>query len=117
MTRMTAVMGVGVLAIVAFFIVSQDEKRRITPAENVWVGKLVDAECKRADPEPACPVGPATKEFAMSVDGGRILYFDAKGNELALELMKETGAGGNIPARAVGEREDRTLAVESLEFE
>lgn len=88
-----------------------------TPSEDVWIGKLVDADCKSRDPEPPCPVGAATKAFGMSVGGGYLLSFDERGNELARELIRETGAAGNVPARAVGEREGRTLKVRDLRLE
>ena len=94
-----------------------ESEAQVTPAENVWVGKLVDWGCKKADPEPPCPVGPATKEFAISIDGGRILHFDEQGNERAVEAIKQSGAGGNVPAKVTGRRDGKMLAVERVEIE
>lgn len=88
--------------------------QRESTAEDVWIGKLVDADCKERDPEPPCPVGPRTTAFGMSVGGGYLVSFDEGGNELALELLRETGVGGNPEVRTVGERDGRTLKVEDL---
>jgi hypothetical protein len=82
--------------------------------EDTWRGTLVDWSCKQAHVDQACPVGPNTREFALSIDGGILLRFDENGNKLTLKVLRERGAGGNTEAEAVGKREERLLKVESI---
>ena len=82
--------------------------------ENTWRGALVDWSCKQAQVDQACPVGPNTREFALSIDGGILLRFDENGNNLTLQALRETRVGGNVHATAIGEREGRLLKVESI---
>ncbi|MEZ5365830.1 MAG: hypothetical protein R2748_26735 [Bryobacterales bacterium] len=89
-------------------------EERIT--ENTWQGELTDWTCKQAHVDQVCPVGPNTKEFALSVDGGILLRFDDNGNTLAVRALAKERVGGNVPAVVVGEREGRMLKVESVEL-
>ena len=82
--------------------------------EDTWQGVLVDWDCKQKSVEPACPVGPGTERFALSIDGGILLHFDDHGNELTLEALREARAGGSVEAIVVGKREGRLLKVESV---
>lgn len=94
--------------------VVQSEQSAPEVTENTWQGALVDWSCKQAHVDQACPVGPNTREFALSIDGGILLRFDANGNVLTLEALRKSHAGGNAEATAVGEREGRLLKVESI---
>lgn len=83
-------------------------------SEDAWQGVLVDWDCKQQSVEPACPVGPQTTRFGLSIDGGILLHFDEHGNELTLKALREAQAGGNVEAIVVGKREGRLLKVESV---
>ena len=82
--------------------------------ENTWQGVLADWACKQKSVDAPCPVGAGTTQFALSIDGGILLHFDERGNELAQEALRKSGAGGSVEATAVGEREGRLLKVESV---
>jgi hypothetical protein len=82
--------------------------------EDTWKGTLVDGDCKQANIEEVCFPSAASKRFALSIDGGVLLYFDDHGNELALDALQQTEAGGGAEATVVGKREGRLLKVESL---
>ena len=82
--------------------------------EDAWQGVLVDWDCKQKSVEPACAIGPHTMHFALSIDGGILLYFDDHGNELTLKALRMARAGGNVEAIVVGKREGRLLKVESV---
>ncbi len=94
--------------------VVHQEEPGLEITENTWQGALVDWDCKQARVDQVCAVGPNTKRFALSVDGGILLHFDDHGNELALKAVRQTKVGGNVDAVAVGEREGRLLKVEAV---
>jgi hypothetical protein len=92
--------------------VAQRQDPAVEVTEDVWKGALVDWDCKQADPEPACGASLQTKHFALSIDGGVLLYFDEHGNELAAKAVSKAGAAGD--AIVIGVREGRLLKVESV---
>ena len=98
--------------LVAAAVVNQSPTERIS--ENTWQGELTDWSCKQVHVDQVCPVGPNTKEFALSVDGGILLRFDDNGNALAARALAKEHVGGNVPAVVIGEREGRMLKVESI---
>ena len=89
-------------------------------AENIWRGKLVDWDCKQRDVAQACPVGPQTERFALSADGGVLLPLDRRGNQLAAEAVRDSGAAGNVPVTIEIEEQDDPggmLKVQSVQVE
>ena len=82
---------------------------------ETWIGAIVDWDCKQRSERDPCGVGPGTKRYGMSIDGGFLLEFDERGQELAREALAKARAGGNARIRAVGEREGRLLKAESVE--
>ena len=87
--------------------------------ENIWRGDLVDADCKQADSSQPCPVNASTQHFALSADGGVLLYLDAKGDELAAQEIKTTGASGTVAVtiETFPERDvNRRLKVKSVKI-
>lgn len=98
----------------------QQEPQQETPAvtsDQTWPGVLVDWDCKSRDPEPVCPVSAATERFGLVVDGGRILELDERGNQLAREALRASGAAGNVDVVVEGEHAGKRLAVTELRVE
>lgn len=87
--------------------------------ENIWHGDLVDADCKQQDSSQPCPVNAGTQRFALSADGGVLLHLDEKGNELAAQEIKTSGASGAVAVtiETFPERDvDRRLQVKSVKI-
>ena len=103
------------LALLVAAVAFAQESPDTAITENTWRGTLVDQACKQANVDEPCPVGPNTREFALSIDGGILLRFDENGNKLALDALRKSRSGGNANATAVGEREGRLLKVQSVE--
>lgn len=90
-----------------------------TESDNIWRGDLVDADCKQADSSQPCPVNAGTQHFALSADGGVLLYLDAKGDELAAAEIQRAGASGTVAVtiETFPERDvDRRLKVKSVKI-
>ena len=100
--------------IAAWILVGPDSERVEPMTEDVWIGELVDWDCKQRDPEPACPVDSQTARFAIVIDGGIILRLDTDGSALAREAVMEARVGGNPAARVVGVRTGRLLEASEV---
>jgi hypothetical protein len=85
------------------------------PAE-IWNGALVDWDCKLANVEEVCAATKSSRRFALSVDGGVLLFFDDRGNELALEAIRQANADAQVEPTVLGRREGRLLKVESIQI-
>ena len=85
-------------------------------SEDVWVGKLVDWDCKQRDVEPPCPVNSATAHYALVIDGGIILRLDERGNELTRSAITAARTGGNLAARVDGDRSGRLLEAREVKL-
>lgn len=83
--------------------------------ENQWQGALVDWDCKQTAVDQVCAVTGKTQHFALSIDGGILLHFDDRGNEMAAKVVRTSAASGNVRVVATGEREGRLLKVSKIE--
>jgi hypothetical protein len=85
------------------------------PPDLTWIGKLVDQTCKEKNIDHNCPVGPSTERFGLVIDGGIILPFDEKSNEMARETVAKDGRKGNIEVDVVGSRQGGLFKLQSIE--
>jgi hypothetical protein len=90
-----------------------------------WSGRLLDATCRQQSRTAACDASTATVSFALDI-GGRVLKFNAAGNQKALAAMKnrpdhsvnppERAEKPGVVATVTGSEESGVIEVSSVDI-
>jgi hypothetical protein len=97
-------------------------KNESSAADRTDAGAPVVGKSGATDENKACAVSAATKEFALRMNDGHILRFDAVGNERAQDAIKNNkkwssaaSSGKTISAKVSGTRDADNLTVTTLD--
>lgn len=86
-------------------------------ASQSWIGTLVDATCRAADPAGKCEISPTTKSFGLMSSDGKYYKLDSTGSSQVEQALKQAKTStGSLTATVTGSLQGDQITVSSVKI-